>query len=166
MRLVLASGSPRRREILAALGLAFVVRPTDADETPRAGEDAKALALRVARAKLDAAEKAPGEATLAADTVVDVDGVPLNKPESDEDAKRMLRLLSGRTHRVHTAIAVAARGNVFSRVVTTDVVFRALDEGTIDRYVATGEGATRRAPTACRAWRPGWSSRCADPRRT
>ncbi len=140
MRLVLASGSPRRREILAALGLAFDVRPTDADETPRAGERAKALALRVALAKLDAARRAPDEATLVADTVVDVDGAPLGKPESDDDAKRMLRSLSGRTHEVHTAIAVAAGERVLSSVVTTEVVFRPLDEGTIDRYVASGEG--------------------------
>lgn len=140
LRLVLASASPRRREILSSLGLTFVVRPTHADETPRPGERARELALRVAQGKLAAAPVDPEEATLVADTVVDVDGVPLNKPESDDDARRMLRLLSGRTHEVHTAIAVAARGRVLARVVTTEVVFRALDEGTIDRYVATGEG--------------------------
>lgn len=142
MKLVLASASPRRREILTALGVAFEVRPTGADETPRSGEVASVLAARVARAKcehaLGSAER--DVAILAADTVVDVDGAPLNKPEDDEDACRMLRLLSGRAHAVHTAIAVGVRGGVHLRTVTSEVVFRALDPGTIARYVASGEG--------------------------
>jgi len=140
MKLVLASGSPRRREILAALGLVFEVRPTGADETPREGERAPELALRIARAKCEAASIDPEAAFLAADTVVDVDGVPLNKPENDDDARRMLALLSGRAHAVHTGIAVGVRGIVHARSVTTEVVFRALDAGVVDRYVASGEG--------------------------
>lgn len=140
MKLVLASGSPRRREILIALGLVFEVRATGADETPRENERAIDLALRIARAKCEAAMSDPTSAFLAADTVVDVDGAPLNKPESDDDARRMLRLLSGRAHAVHTGIAVGTRDAIVSRTVTTEVVFRALDAATIDRYVASGEG--------------------------
>ncbi len=154
MRLVLASGSPRRREILTALEIAFEVRPTGADETPRAGESALDLAIRVARAKCAAAMsesevggavEVEGEgdvetAFLAADTVVDVDGAPLNKPDGDDEARRMLRLLSGRTHLVHTAIALGVRGEVHVRSVSSEVVFRSLDPAVIDRYVASGEG--------------------------
>jgi len=140
MRLVLASGSPRRREILTALGIVFEVRPAGADETPRPGERALALAERIARAKCEAAMRESETAVLAADTVVDVDGEPLNKPESDDDARRMLRRLSGRAHLVHTAIALGIRGTVHVRTVSSEVVFRALDDGTIDRYVASGEG--------------------------
>jgi septum formation protein len=142
VRLVLASGSPRRREILTSLGIAFEVRPTGADETPRAEEKAPDLAMRIARAKCEHAmrEIESESAVLAADTVVDVDGVPLNKPESDDDARRMLRAMSGRTHLVHTAVALGVRGEVHAIRVTSEVVFRALDEATIDRYVASGEG--------------------------
>ncbi len=139
-RLVLASGSPRRREILTALGVAFEVRVTNADETPRAGERASDLALRIARVKCEAALGDPTLAVLAADTVVDVDGVPLNKPESDDDARRMIALMSGRAHAVHTAVALGVAGAVHTRLVSTEVVFRELDAGAIDRYVASGEG--------------------------
>jgi septum formation protein len=142
MKLVLASGSPRRREILGLLGLAFEVRPTNADETPRPGEQARALALRVASAKCAHAMQAGAsdEAFLCADTVVDVDGAPLNKPETDDEAVAMLRRLSGRTHLVHTALALGVRGEVHTQVVSSEVVFRALSEGEIARYVASGEG--------------------------
>jgi septum formation protein len=164
MKLVLASGSPRRREILTTLGLTFEVRPTGVDETPRGGESAVALAARIARAKCEAAIAAgheaplplpsgegrgegpspqpptPDHAFLAADTVVDIDGAPLNKPDDDAHAARMLRSLSGRSHRVHTACALGVRGAVHAILVSTDVEFRVLDPGTIDRYVASGEG--------------------------
>lgn len=141
MLLVLASGSPRRREILEALGVAFEVRATGADETPRPHENARDLARRIARLKCEHAMALDAQsAILAADTVVDVDGVPLNKPESDDDARRMLRSLSGRVHSVHTGIALAVAGRVEVRSVTTEVVFLVLDAGVIDRYVASGEG--------------------------
>jgi septum formation protein len=138
--LVLASGSPRRREILTALGIAFEVRVTNADETPHDSERAPDLAERIARAKCESAMRGGEGAFLAADTVVDVDGVPLNKPDDDAHARRMLRSLSGRTHLVHTAVALGVRGAVHARRVTTEVAFRTLDEGAIDRYVASGEG--------------------------
>lgn len=145
VKLILASGSPRRREILTNLGIPFEVRTSGADETPRAGETAIELAQRVARAKCESATAASESGTsdlafLAADTVVDVDGVPLGKPEDDADAARMLRALSGRAHLVHTACALGVRGEIQVRLVSSEVVFRALDEGTIARYVASGEG--------------------------
>jgi septum formation protein len=139
-KLVLASGSPRRREILGALGIAFEVRPTNADETPHPGERARDLAMRIARAKCAVAMIDGTHAYLAADTVVDVDGAPLNKPESDDDARRMLWQMSGRAHAVHTAIVLGVGGVVHAQLVSTEVVFRALDAGMVDRYVASGEG--------------------------
>lgn len=145
VRLVLASGSPRRREILTTLGIPFEVRASGADETPHAGETALELARRVARAKCASAVVAQGEggtdlAFLAADTVVDVDSAPLGKPEDDSDAVRMLRALSGRAHFVHTACALGVRGEIHMLLVSSEVVFRALDDGMIARYVASGEG--------------------------
>lgn len=140
--IVLASASPRRREILTALGVPFEAHAMDVDESPAAGESASALARRVARAKADAGVRrfGPSRHVLAADTVVDVDGVGLGKPEDDADARRMLALLSGRTHQVRTAVALAFAGQVRALEVVTDVRFRALDAATIDRYVASGEG--------------------------
>jgi septum formation protein len=143
IELVLASGSPRRREILSTLGIAFEVRPSGADETPRPGETAIALATRIARAKCESAlagGDTTGLAFLAADTVVDVDGAPLGKPDDDADAARMLRALSGRAHFVHTACALGVMGEVHAIVVSTEVVFRVLDEARIAAYVASGEG--------------------------
>lgn len=143
MRLVLASGSPRRREILTTLGISFDVRSSGADETPHVGESALALARRVAREKcvsaLSSAE-AGDSAFLAADTVVDVDDLPLGKPEDDADAARMLRALSGRAHWVHTACALGVRGELDVISVSTEVRFRELDDAMIARYVSSGEG--------------------------
>ena len=127
MRLVLASGSPRRREILTTLGIAFDVEPTGVDETPLPGERAVDLARRIARAKCESAiERETGgpRACLAADTVVDVDAVPLGKPDDDLHALGMLRALSGRAHLVHTACALGVRGTITVVLVSSEVVFR------------------------------------------
>src|SRR5512137_2016801 len=120
MRLTLASSSPRRRELLAELGLSPEIRPAEADETPLPGEPPGAYALRVARAKARAVD---GELVLAADTTVAVDGLILGKPLDRADAARMLRLLSGRTHQVITAVCVRrpAIRLELDAVVTTDV---------------------------------------------
>jgi septum formation protein len=135
-RLVLASASPRRAQLLGQLGVVFEVRPADLDESVWAGEDARAYVERLARAKA-AAVSAEGERELviAADTTVEVDGEILGKPLDEADAARMLRLLSGRVHRVHTGLAVADR----SVVVTTEVRFVELGEPDITWYVGTGE---------------------------
>jgi septum formation protein len=139
---VLASGSPRRAELLARLGLDPLVRPTEVDETPRRGERADALVVRLATAKA-AASAALGhggdEVVLAADTVVTLDDEVLGKPRDRDDAAAMLRRLSGRTHDVVTGIAVV-RGPVSAVTrVTTAVTFRHLDDAAVAWYLATGE---------------------------
>jgi septum formation protein len=143
-RMVLASGSPRRFELLAGLGLAFELRPADLDEAVLPGETGPAYVERLAREKA-AAVAAPGELVIAADTTVDLDGELLGKPADDGDAHRLLRRLSGRTHHVHTGVCVrrspATPGHpvVCSTVVTTAVTFAELSDGWIDWYVGTGE---------------------------
>jgi septum formation protein len=139
-RLVLASGSPRRFELLAGLGLAFELRPADLDESVRPGEPGPAYVERLAREKA-AAVAASGELVIAADTTVDLDGELLGKPTDDTDARRLLR----RTHRVHTGVCVhreptvPAHAVVCSTVVTTAVTFAELSDAWIDWYVGTGE---------------------------
>lgn len=146
LRLVLASSSPRRRELLATLGVEFEVRPADADETPREGEAPEPLVLRLALAKARAAAR-PGELVLGADTIVALDGEPLGKPADAAAARAMLARLSGRHHQVWTGVALVERGANGAReralAVVTDVVFRALEPAEIDAYVATGEPLDR-----------------------
>jgi septum formation protein len=137
-RLVLASASPRRRDLLSRAGLAFDVQPTDVDETPRPGEAAEPLALRLAEDKA-AAIVAPGAIVLAADTIVVRDAVALGKPRDEAEAAAMLRSLSGRRHEVITAFAAVRGESRIVRPVRTEVVFRDLSEDVIARYVATGE---------------------------
>lgn len=136
--LTLASQSPRRRELLGALGIALEVRPAHADESPHPGEGPAAYARRVAREK---ARAVAGEVVLAADTTVAVDGEILGKPRDDADAARMLRRLSGRTHEVISAVCLRrpAVRLEFDAVTSTRVEVAALDERTIAWYVATGE---------------------------
>jgi nucleoside triphosphate pyrophosphatase len=133
---VLASGSPRRRELLGRLGLAFAVAVPHVDETPSPGERPVDLVRRLAVAK---AAAVAGDPVLAADTIVDVDGETLGKPGDADEARRMLRRLSGRSHRVHTAVAVRSGEQVEVDVVTTIVTFVALQPAVIEWYVATGE---------------------------
>jgi septum formation protein len=138
MVLTLASASPRRRELLSGLGFTLEVRPAQADESVRTGETPDAYVRRVARAKARAVE---GELVLAADTTVAVGGQILGKPADRADAARMLRLLSGRTHQVISAVCVrrpAARLE-FCEAVATEVDVAPLDERVIGWYVGTGE---------------------------
>lgn len=147
MRLVLASASPRRAEILRHAGIAFEVRSALIDESPREGENpdhyVRRLALEKARSVADAAAEELPESTIfvGADTTVVVDGETLGKPESDEDARRMLRRLSGREHEVHTGLALVRRPGAWERVVgeVARVTFAELSEDEIGSYVATGE---------------------------
>lgn len=145
-RIVLASASPRRREILETLGVAFRVEVAAIDESVRPDEGPEAYVARVARekARAVAARCDADVVVLAADTSVIVDGRILGKPEDDEDAARMLRLLSGRAHDVLTAIAIEGPRSGDERastahVIRTEVVFRAVDDDAIARYVASGE---------------------------
>lgn len=143
MELVLASRSPRRAELLRAIGLAFVVEAADVDEDWHAGEDPIAYVERVSRAKAEAVADRlgtpRGSVILAADTTVDVDGEVVAKPADDEDARRMLRLLSRRTHQVHTAVFGWTATGVHATTVTTDVTFVRLTDDLLDWYLATGE---------------------------
>ncbi len=139
-RLVLASASPRRRELLAALGLTPPVRPVEVDETPLDGEPAAACVLRLARAKA-AAGAAPGELILAADTLVVLDRRILGKPAGPDEAAAMLGSLAGRDHLVLTGVAVrdADSSAVAAAVETTRVTIAPLTAGQIADYVATRE---------------------------
>jgi septum formation protein len=153
-RLILASGSPRRRELLLQAGFVFEVEAADVDESLLPGEAAdvyvKRLAEEKARAVLartpvsEARPGAPGSSpmplvVLGADTTVVCDGEILAKPEDAADALRMLRKLSGRTHEVLTGVAVASRAGVVSAVETTLVTFSAIPEAELDFYCATRE---------------------------
>ena len=144
---VLASGSPRRRELTARLGLVPRVQRSQLEEIPEPGEAPEAYARRLARQKAEdvarqlAAEPGWPGWVLAADTIVVRDDQILEKPADEADARRMLGELSGRAHQVVTAFCWWRRADDHHRVeaVTTEVVFRALDEATIARYVVTGE---------------------------
>lgn len=138
-RLILASGSPRRRDILTALGLAFEVRPPDVDETLRPGEGAAAAARRLAERKATAVEADPDALVLAADTIVVLDGELLGKPTGPNDAIAMLGRLAGRSHEVITGLALRLGAETRSVVARTNVIFRSLDHSEIAAYVATGE---------------------------
>jgi septum formation protein len=134
--LVLASASPRRRDLLAAVGLRFIVVPADIDEAPRPWEKPIAYVERLAVAKAQAVD---GEVVLAADTTVSIDGRILGKPRDGADAVAMLRSLQGRTHAVHTGVALRRRDQIASAVVTSEVTFAPVTDAWIDWYVATGE---------------------------
>jgi septum formation protein len=136
--LILASASPRRRELLERVGVPLEVRAADVDETPLAGEAPAAYVARVALAKAKAID-ARGRFVLAADTTVTIDGAILGKAETDDEAAAMLRRLSGRVHQVITAFVVAGGGADVAKTVTTDVEMIALDDATLAAYVATGE---------------------------
>jgi len=141
-RIVLGSASPRRAALLRAAGIEFDVAHADVDESIRPGEVPQVYVRRVAEAKARVvAARAPDRLVLAADTTVVIDEVVLGKPADDADAKRMLCLLSGRTHQVLTAVAVYRSGmsGPFTEVERTDVEFAPLTEFEIDWYVATGE---------------------------
>jgi septum formation protein len=137
----LASASPRRRELLASLGLRVSVVPSAYDELPLPGVRPADVALRHARGKAAAAAPS-GLLIVAADTVVDVDGEALGKPDDVAEARSMLRRLSGRWHVVHTAFALrdGATGASLSDLVSTRVRFADLNEETIGAYAASGDG--------------------------
>jgi nucleoside triphosphate pyrophosphatase len=143
MRLILASKSPRRQELLATAGFEFDVQPSHIEEIPLPGEQAEEFARRIARDKAlaIAASAAPGTLILGADTVVARNGEILGKPADPADAERMLRILSGATHRVMTGICVVRAPQTVEAWTheTTFVTFRELDTEEIAGYVASGE---------------------------
>jgi len=140
LSVVLASASPRRRDLLNLVGIRHTVMPTDTDESPRGGELPEAYAERLSRAKAEAAaSENPGSVIIGADTIVVIDDVVLGKPRDVGDAERMLGILSGRSHTVMTAVAVNFNGETVSAVEIVDVTFRAIDSDEIRNYVTTGE---------------------------
>lgn len=140
MRLVLASASPRRAELLAAAGFEFDVVPASIDETPHPNESPADYVRRVAREKAAwTAGRRPDAVILAADTVVVADGQILGKPASDADAMRMLHLLSGAEHVVQTAVVIRANGREACDLDATRVHFLPMSGEEISWYVGTGE---------------------------
>lgn len=140
-RLVLASASPRRRELLKQIGVKARVVPADIDETAYPGESAETYVARLAKEKAEAvlAELAANELSLGSDTSVVLDGEILGKPENLSDARDMLSRLSASRHQVMTAVALAGQGPTQVRLVTTDVWFRPIGDAQIDAYWRSGE---------------------------
>lgn len=139
--IVLASASPRRRELLAGLGLNVVAHAADIDETVGDGEEPEDLVSRLAATKAAiVAARNPSELVIAADTVVVIDGQITNKPADGAENRSFLGRLSGRTHEVYTGHALRLGGRSDDAVVRTLVTFRQLDAEEIDNYVITGEG--------------------------
>ncbi|MGH7625510.1 MAG: Maf family protein [Gemmatimonadaceae bacterium] len=140
LRVILASQSPRRRQLLTMIGIEHTVVPADIDETYPTGEPPAAHAERLAREKAGTiALRCPDSVVIGADTIVVIDSRVLGKPRDVADAERMLGELSGRTHVVHTGVAVSHGGRVVSGVASVAVTFRALTSADITAYVATGE---------------------------
>ncbi len=138
-KLHLASASARRREILDALGVAFTWSATDIDETPLAGEDAESMVLRLAAVKARAAAGLPATAILGADTAVVLGTQILGKPGSVHEAMNMLALLSGRTHRVLTGVALLSGAATNTAVSRTEVRFREIAVDEASAYCRSGE---------------------------
>jgi septum formation protein len=139
-KVVLASSSPRRRELLNLIGIAHEVRPANLDESMRPRETPRRHAERLARDKASAvAMRDPDLITIAADTIVVINRKVLGKPVDKEDAARMLAMLSGREHTVITAVAVSRGKKLRSAIEEVKVKFRRLREEEIEAYIATGE---------------------------
>ena len=139
MQLILASASPRRRELLALFGIPFAVRVADIDETMDLNKPPFEEVGRVSKGKALAVPREEGDVVIAADTIVVCEGKVLGKPRSEEEAKEMLRLLSGRDHQVMTGCTVLCGDQQETFVEVTDLHFRELSEEEIERYVASKE---------------------------
>jgi septum formation protein len=168
--LVLASASPRRQELLRSAGIPFTVEPANIDETPRAGEAPRQCAERLAREKALAVWRTrPQDFVLGADTIVIVDDAILGKPVDPADAVRMLRMLSGRVHRVITGVCLVSSGDSrdllnaaeFARTAseTTLVTMNALSEDEIREYVTSGEPKDKAGAYAIQGMASRWIPR-------
>jgi len=160
-RLILASASPRRQELLRQAGIAFAVHAAHINEDQRAGEPPIEYALRLAREKAQAiAQHYPQSYVLGADTIVVIDGEVLGKPLDAADAARMLQRLSGREHQVTTAVAVVSPGgNTVARSSTTAVCFREITNAEIAQYVAGGEPMDKAGAYAIQGGASRWANR-------
>lgn len=141
--LCLASASPRRRELLASIGVPLTACPVDIDETPLPGETAEAYVTRLAREKALAGARLSSLPTLGSDTAVVLDGAILGKPEGPAHAAAMLRSLAGREHRVLTAVAVTGPAGLLDACVATTVAMREISDDEIAAYWASGEPADK-----------------------
>ena len=143
LTIVLASRSPRRVELLHRLVSDFIVMPADLDETPHPQEDPVAYVQRLALQKARAVYMASAATSVVvgADTTVDLNGDILGQPIDDDDARRMLQLLSGTTHRVHTGVAVVSNRGEQVKVVSSDVTFMPISPQMLAWYIGTGESA-------------------------
>ena len=140
LRVILASSSPRRRDLLDLIGIQHEVQPATVDETQLDDERPGVYAERLARAKAAViADGNPDSLVIAADTIVVVDGDVLGKPRDEDDASQMLARLSGRTHVVITGVAVALEGRMVSTTEEVSVTFRDLGQEEIESYIATAE---------------------------
>lgn len=139
-QIILASASPRRRELLEQVGISPVIMPADVDETVHEGEKPCDLVRRLSGLKARAvASMHPDALVIASDTVVSLDGKILGKPRSDDDARRMLSSLSGHSHRVYTGVSLNYKGRSLCDYACTEVTFRGISAADIDSYIATGE---------------------------
>jgi septum formation protein len=141
LRVVLASRSPRRIELIAQLGITPEVVPADIDETPQSGEQPAEYVQRLASSKARTVQQrlATDAFVLGADTTVDLDGTIFGQPADEADARRMLKALSTRTHRVHTGVAVVGPTTAQVLVVTSLVTFEPVTDALLDWYIGTGE---------------------------
>ena len=142
-QIILASASPRRRELLAQIGITAIVQSVDIDESMRPGESVKAYVQRLAMEKAERVfeminniQKLP---VLGSDTIVEIDGMVLGKPQNRQHAKEMLQQLSGKKQAVHTSVAIVTEDKKIIDTSSSQVLFNKLDEQEIDSYVATGE---------------------------
>lgn len=139
MQFILASQSPRRKELMGLIGVPFAVRAADIDETMDPQKAPRDEVARVSRRKAEATPRNPEDVVIAADTIVVCGGQILGKPKDEADAFRMLRLLSGRDHQVMTGLTVLRGTDCRVCTQITDVHFRELSDGEINRYIRTGE---------------------------
>ena len=139
MNVILASQSPRRRELLGLFGFPFTVKVSGADENMDLRNDPAQEVARVSRLKAEGVERGPEDVVIAADTIVVCSGYVLGKPVDEEDAFQMLALLSGRLHEVMTGVTVLYGDKAITHTEITQVGFRNLTEEEIHRYIATGE---------------------------
>ena len=139
MNYILASQSPRRKELLGLMNIPFTVRVADIDEAMDPGRPPCEEVARVSRLKAEAIPRSPEDVVIAADTIVVCDGKVLGKPTDPQDACRMLSMLSGRAHQVMTGMTVLQGHRTISHTEVTDVYFRPLTEQQIEKYVATGD---------------------------
>jgi septum formation protein len=158
--LVLASASPRRRELLRNAGFEFAVHPANLPEEQRAGEAAAALAQRLAREKaFEVFQQRPNDIVLGADTIVIVEDAIFGKPKNEQEALRMLRMLSGRNHQVTTGVCLTGAGFCDMASETTRVCMAPLSEDELRSYLASGEYCDKAGAYAIQGLASRWISR-------